>query len=564
MKKALFAQLVVFLLMSAFALSEEVFQEETYIPKTECGVIARGPGDAQALALIDELEVVYFTADKPYLTKGTPVKFTVHASGGDGKYSYTFGVYWRASEGGSLTRLVTSKKISNNYYSYTPTKDSGQYIILVRVTDSEGYYIEWQSQVFESSTSAAAQKALSLAEECKKIADTDYARALVLHDWIINNADYDDYEQYAYASGVLLNGRGLCQSYALAYEMLLKLCGIDCIYVTGWAGIKSHAWNLAKIDGNWYHIDCTWDDPAPGQENHNYFCVTDEMIGRDHYWNLDWTIMPKSVGADRSYQVRAGAKTCKSIQDIIDILNDSLKNKRAYTEIWYEGEKSYFDFEEAVDAWYDQAQFPSDFIRYRYEKDVLGVKVEMDFGNGYPDLSKPQSIALEMKQSDISAGDELHPVMLVLPTGADTSGIVLSSSDETVIRAENGSLKAVNPGVCLITARGANGASAEMTLYVNSDIEIRMPSSMTMVKKSAFAGCIYLETIILPDGVLEIGDNAFLNCTLLKTVSIPDSVSKIGKNAFSGCDRVVIECAEGSYAHEYAQAERIEYRLVSK
>ena len=48
----------------------------------------------------------------------------------------------------------------------------------------------------------------------------------------------------------------------------------------------NHAWNLIKIDGEWYHIDVTWDDPTPdllGRVNHVFFLISDDAIASSEY-----------------------------------------------------------------------------------------------------------------------------------------------------------------------------------------------------------------------------------------------------------------------------------------
>ena len=87
-----------------------------------------------------------------------------------------------------------------------------------------------------------------------------YKRAKVLHDWLINNANYDYTYTYYYPNGVLLEGTGVCQSYALAYEQLTRAAGLESIYLVGES--INHGWNMVKIDDEWFHVDCTWDDPV--------------------------------------------------------------------------------------------------------------------------------------------------------------------------------------------------------------------------------------------------------------------------------------------------------------
>ena len=87
---------------------------------------------------------------------------------------------------------------------------------------------------------------------------------------------------------VLVNGTGICGSYALAYRAVMNACGVECLYLSSKA--MNHAWNMIKLDGKWYHVDCCWDDPTPdryGEARRTYFLRTDdEIMELNHY---SWT-----------------------------------------------------------------------------------------------------------------------------------------------------------------------------------------------------------------------------------------------------------------------------------
>ena len=114
---------------------------------------------------------------------------------------------------------------------------------------------------------------------------TEVEKALKLHDYIVLNTKYDlsgeieDYNDGISAYDILVMGNGVCQGYAQAYGYLLDRIGIESMMVT--SEIMAHAWNLVKIDGEWYHVDVTWDDPVPdavGRVNHSYFMLSDSAI----------------------------------------------------------------------------------------------------------------------------------------------------------------------------------------------------------------------------------------------------------------------------------------------
>ena len=128
-----------------------------------------------------------------------------------------------------------------------------------------------------AASAKVAAKVRQVVAEVIRPGMSEYDKAIALHDWLVLNAEYDLNYKYYYEYGVLLKGRGVCNSYALAYDLLGKRAGLKCHYIRS----KTHAWNVVRIDGKWYHLDCTWDDPVrsdgkfsgprSGMEHHGYF-----------------------------------------------------------------------------------------------------------------------------------------------------------------------------------------------------------------------------------------------------------------------------------------------------
>lgn len=116
--------------------------------------------------------------------------------------------------------------------------------------------------------------------------------ALSIHDYLIAHAAYDETLAKNSSYDLLVVGSAVCAGYARAYQDLMLRAGVDCRYVVSEA--MEHAWNLVNIDGKWYHVDLTWDDPSPniaGFVDHKYFLLTDEEISagdEPHYgWYTD-------------------------------------------------------------------------------------------------------------------------------------------------------------------------------------------------------------------------------------------------------------------------------------
>ena len=167
---------------------------------------------------------------------------------------------------------------------------------------------------------AAAGRVLakSLAPAILGTAAGDYARVKAFHDWLVNRNQYgwlpaaDDPGRTlsAEAYSALSLGTGVCSAYSRAMQYLCDTAGIACSVVQGRAvgsdGWTGHAWNQVRVDGDWYHLDVTFDDPIGTQTlRYNYFNVTDADLARDHTW--DRTAWPACTATAANWFIRGGA-----------------------------------------------------------------------------------------------------------------------------------------------------------------------------------------------------------------------------------------------------------------
>ena len=109
---------------------------------------------------------------------------------------------------------------------------------------------------------------------------TDWQKALSVHDYIILHTVYDGKLLLNTGYDSLIKGSTVCYGYAMLYMDAMNRLGIPCQIVicndTG-DGV-GHAWNLVQLEGQWYHVDLTWDDPTPdiyGYVSHDHFVKTD-------------------------------------------------------------------------------------------------------------------------------------------------------------------------------------------------------------------------------------------------------------------------------------------------
>ena len=118
----------------------------------------------------------------------------------------------------------------------------------------------------------------------------DVERALVLHDYLLSLIDYayvpgtDTPETAVWAHnivGAATMGKGVCETYAKTYQLLMQSVGIPTLYVTGYAG-EAHAWNLVYLSGEWVGVDVTWDDMGNGTYLTSHFGLSASALAKDH------------------------------------------------------------------------------------------------------------------------------------------------------------------------------------------------------------------------------------------------------------------------------------------
>lgn len=113
--------------------------------------------------------------------------------------------------------------------------------------------------------------------------------ALAIHDYLAVHGAYDESYTYYTAYDLLVNGTAVCQGYSLAYMDLMNRAGVPCVEVR--SEEMNHAWNLVQIDGSWYHVDVTWDDPISdhhGRCDHKFFLISDQLMQDPAYEHPSW------------------------------------------------------------------------------------------------------------------------------------------------------------------------------------------------------------------------------------------------------------------------------------
>ncbi len=113
----------------------------------------------------------------------------------------------------------------------------------------------------------------------------DHEKVKAVHDYIVLHGQYDESFTYYSNYDLLFLGKSVCNGYALlTYDMLTEL-NIPVKLVFGNGNSQAHVWNMVKLNGYWFHLDSTWNDPTPNKINevsYNYYMLTDQEILEDH------------------------------------------------------------------------------------------------------------------------------------------------------------------------------------------------------------------------------------------------------------------------------------------
>lgn len=148
------------------------------------------------------------------------------------------------------------------------------------------YYLRTTAEVTVNDTArpSVTQIVNDAVAQCRQqTSGSEYDMALWLHDWTLDQLEYDHSLNWCSAESGLTRHQGTCESYQRIYSKLLDAAGIANGRITG----NGHTWNVVKIDGKWCQMDLTWDDTSDNwygdlDQRHLYFGLTDELMAIAH------------------------------------------------------------------------------------------------------------------------------------------------------------------------------------------------------------------------------------------------------------------------------------------
>lgn len=274
---------------------------------------------------------VTFTVSWNDAPAGTATTFHVTQTNGSSQAKARMDVptYW---DGGSQESVCDpSRPAWASYYSLgTAGHDftfeftaSGTYRIYFYFMDNDRndpqndkgiYYLRTTAEVTvnDAARPSVTQIVNNAVDLCRQQTNgSEYDMALWLHDWTLDQLEYDHSLNWCSAESGLTRHQGTCESYQRIYSKLLDAAGIANGRITG----NGHTWNAVKIDGKWCQMDLTWDDTSDNwygdlDQRHLYFGLTDELMAIAHsdhtanYQKDDYAY--RSTDLSNNYFVRNG------------------------------------------------------------------------------------------------------------------------------------------------------------------------------------------------------------------------------------------------------------------
>ena len=181
--------------------------------------------------------------------------------------------------------METKKKAFSTTYNVYISPEEGQNYF------ASGFTSETQVKI-------ALQKIEQVKSDIKaNFTGNTYKDIKIIHDYLVDNVEYDEtYQSIGTYSiyGALVEKKCVCEGYTRAFKYLSDMAGIRCVLMQGNATnsdgtTEKHAWNAVFLNGLWYLVDTTWDDPivigrgilAAGT-HYKYFLKGSKTFAKDH------------------------------------------------------------------------------------------------------------------------------------------------------------------------------------------------------------------------------------------------------------------------------------------
>lgn len=309
-----------------------ILQPMTYVGATETTVdLEQNGSSAQTVSyayseVSDAVNGVQLKVEWNESVIGEPMTFHVSGSGGSGAYKFRMDApsysnpnelkYESVADPSRGEWMQYTDECASHDYTFTMTASGTyNYRFYIMDTSSEVHYLRVNMYITVSDDNYPSVNSIvaAVVDECNNKTDgSEYEKALWLHDWLLQQLDYDNSLKWSSSESALTRGLGTCQAYESAYSKLLTAAGIENAETRD--TYDGHTWNAMKLDGEWYQVDCTWDDTTDHWYNFDqtrlYFGLTDELMAIAHNGHTKIytaeNYATRSTSLKNNYFVRSG------------------------------------------------------------------------------------------------------------------------------------------------------------------------------------------------------------------------------------------------------------------
>ncbi len=165
---------------------------------------------------------------------------------------------------------------------------------------------------------------------------SDFEKEVVIFDYLVKNFTYDESLDNYTINSMFTTGKGICQAYAELFYLYASKMGLDVELITGDATFygalesRPHAWNLIKLDDDYYHVDATWGELVKLKNetlvDYSYFNLNDSQMSKTHHWKQE--DYPKCTQNQYNYYIHKNL-VASSEAELIEIINNN--QSKVYT-----------------------------------------------------------------------------------------------------------------------------------------------------------------------------------------------------------------------------------------
>ena len=375
--------------------------------------------------------------------------------------------------------------------------------------------------------------------------DTDYEKALWLHDYLCATVTYEaDLGDESYTA--LIDGVADCGGYASAYQELLNAVGIQSAVVIGTAAGGPHAWNMVMLDGQCYYTDVTWDDLDKAYNSYQYFNVTYDEMEKNHdgmYYDPAY-LRPSGECNHTKYQyvpryeVGSGYGNFNPSTTPAEAAKYFKLDKISGSEATF---GCIFEFDGNIWEW-----LPENFREiarllgygdiYHHEMLFTATGGGLTL-RGECSFTSVESVAFSQNTVYLNSCKERQQLSVnVAPANATYQDITYTSSDPRIAKVdENGVVRAISTGTATITATTPEGKTATCQVVVGQKIH----DAVRAVPASS-ANCMtegYLAHYQCNSCGTRVSDAKGENWISIMDVVIPTTshITRIGQHNEEGC-----------------------------